>query len=260
VNWNTEKIQHLLRVLIAYINELQRYRYLKVFFGVFIVFFLGLKYGHYSRAETPLTELPQAPEQGTAISIFDFTSYLILKAHSFRDDNRVNTFSTIGVVINPELVKRIKIDPKIVAEKQRLVAQYIELYRPVAERERKKFGIPTAITLAQGLLESDAGGSRLARDNNNHFGIKCFLTTCQKGHCTNYTDDTHKDFFINYNNPWDSFRAHSLFLLKPRYAELFKLSEKDYKGWAKGLQQAGYATDQRYAEKLIKIIEDLDLK
>lgn len=194
-----------------------------------------------------------------SISIFDFTYYLISEVSSNRDDNRVNNFSNIGLIINPDFVKKHKIDPKIVAEKQKIVDDYIKRHKGIAKAEEEKFGIPAAITLAQGLLESDAGGSRLARNNNNHFGIKCFSTTCTKGHCVNYTDDTHKDFFRNYESAWGSFRGHSLLLQKPRYASLYKLKKSDYKGWANGLRKAGYATDKRYGEKLITIIEILNL-
>jgi flagellum-specific peptidoglycan hydrolase FlgJ len=195
----------------------------------------------------------------SGISIFDFTYYLISEISSNRDDNRVNDFSNIGLIINPDFVKKHKIDPKIVAEKQKIVDNYIKRHKGIAKAEEEKFGIPASITLAQGLLESDAGGSRLARNNNNHFGIKCFSTTCTKGHCVNYTDDTHKDFFRNYESAWGSFRGHSLLLQKPRYESLYQLKKSDYKGWAHGLRKAGYATDKRYGEKLIKIIEVLDL-
>ena len=89
--------------------------------------------------------------------------------------------------------------------------------------------------------------------------FKCFSKTCTKGHCVNYTDDSHKDFFRNFKSAWESFRGHSVLLQKPRYKNLYTLKVTDYKGWAKGLQKAGYATDKRYASKLIKIIEILEL-
>jgi flagellum-specific peptidoglycan hydrolase FlgJ len=210
---------------------------------------------------TPNSEVEKSNKSGTdsGISIFDFTYYLISEISANRDDNRVNNFSNIGLIINPDFVKKHKIDPKIVAEKQKIVDNYIKRHKGIAKAEEEKFGIPVAITLAQGLLESDAGGSRLARNNNNHFGIKCFSTTCTKGHCVNYTDDTHKDFFRNYESAWGSFRGHSLLLQKPRYASLYKLKKSNYKGWAYGLQKAGYATDKRYGKKLITIIEVLEL-
>ena len=136
---------------------------------------------------------------------------------------------------------------------------YVKRFAKVAQEEMRKFGIPASITLAQGLLESNVGESLLAVKNNNHFGMKCWEKHCAPGHCTNYKDDTHKDFFRRYNSAWESYRAHSHFLQKERYKSLFGLGRKNYKAWAKGLQKAGYATDQRYASKLIRIIEDLDL-
>ena len=123
----------------------------------------------------------------------------------------------------------------------------------------KKYGIPASITIAQGLLESDAGQSRLAVNNNNHFGIKCFARNCKPGHCSNHSDDSHKDFFRKYKSVWESYRAHSLFLQRSRYQHLRKIPRSDYKSWAKGLSKAGYATDKKYADKLVTLIENLKL-
>lgn len=134
---------------------------------------------------------------------------------------------------------------------------YIERFAPVAIQEMDKFGIPASISLAQGLLESRAGTSRLAVATNNHFGIKCMSKSCKKGHCKNFTDDTHKDFFRNYpDGPWGSWRAHSILLSNGRYKKLHGL---DWKGWADGLQNLGYATDQRYAAALKGIIQRYEL-
>ncbi len=136
---------------------------------------------------------------------------------------------------------------------------YVKRFYKVAQTEMKKYGIPASITLAQGLIESNAGESRLSRKNNNHFGMKCFSKKCGKGHCSNFTDDSHKDFFRKYQTSWDSYRAHSLLLQNKRYQPLFKLDKKDYKSWAHGLKKAGYATDRLYAKKLITLIENLKL-
>ncbi|MEL6925732.1 MAG: glucosaminidase domain-containing protein, partial [Bacteroidota bacterium] len=137
---------------------------------------------------------------------------------------------------------------------------YIRRFAKVAQQEMKKFGIPASIKLAQGLLESNAGKSPLATKNNNHFGIKCFSRKCQKGHCSNFDDDSHKDFFRVYQNSWESYRAHSRFLTKgARYQSLFRLSPNDHRAWATGLQRAGYATDPQYATKLLELIERYDL-
>lgn len=136
--------------------------------------------------------------------------------------------------------------------------KYIERYKDLAMAEMKKYGVPASITLAQGLVESRAGNSRLARQNNNHFGMKCFSRKCGKGHCTNHFDDNHKDFFRVYKSPWESFRSHSKLLQKDRYKPL-KAYKKDYKKWAKGLKKAGYATDKNYDKKLINTIKKYKL-
>jgi len=180
------------------------------------------------------------------------------KAKKF-DDNKAQSFSNLGFVLNPTYAKRHKVDPAIVAEKQRILNDYLKRYSDIAVQEMNRYGIPASITLAQGLLESNAGDSRLAVDANNHFGIKCFSRSCTKGHCKNYTDATHKDFFRVYKNVWESYRAHSLFLQRDRYKHLLKLKKTDYEGWAHGLKKAGYATDKRYAYKLINIVKALDL-
>lgn len=130
---------------------------------------------------------------------------------------------------------------------------YIRRFGSVAVAEMKQYGIPASITIAQGLLETRAGTSGLATKNNNHFGVKCFSRNCRRGHCSNFTDDTHKDFFVKYPNAWASFRAHSQLLTSGRYAKL-KQYGLDYRAWAKGLKQAGYATAPDYAESLIRLI------
>jgi hypothetical protein len=137
--------------------------------------------------------------------------------------------------------------------------EYIKLYLAAAKHQENKHNIPVAITLAQGLHESNAGNSRLAREENNHFGIKCFSKSCKKGHCVNYADDSHKDFFMSFRSAWSCFNYRSQFLHKDRYKHLMKLKKTDYKGWANGLQKAGYATDKNYAKKLIRTIEKYNL-
>jgi len=144
--------------------------------------------------------------------------------------------------------------------KRRKQLAYVKAHHELAATERDRYHIPVSITLAQGLLESNMGESRLARENNNHFGIKCFSKSCQKGHCSNFSDDHHKDFFRIFSTVKDSYEAHSRLLQKDRYRPLFRLDTDDYSGWAHGLKKAGYATDPKYAQKLIRIIEDLDLQ
>lgn len=136
--------------------------------------------------------------------------------------------------------------------------KYIKKYKQLAQKEMRRTGIPASIKMAQALIESRAGSSNLAMKNNNHFGIKCFSKKCKKGHCSNHTDDSHKDFFIKFKSPEDSWMAHSKFIGKSRYERLFNYG-KDYKKWANGLQACGYATDKKYGSKLIRIIEIYDL-
>lgn len=160
----------------------------------------------------------------------------------------------------PKANKEMVVEPAgSMTERRRRQLDYVVRFSKVAQGEMKKYGIPASITLAQGILESDAGNSRLARKHNNHFGIKCHSKHCSKGHCVNYTDDSPKDFFRQYDTAWESFRAHSEFLTRDRYRSLHKLKQTDYKGWARGLEKAGYATGDKYAEKLIRLIEDLKL-
>ena len=135
---------------------------------------------------------------------------------------------------------------------------YIQTYKDVAMEEMREYGIPASITLAQGLLESGAGNSALARDANNHFGIKCHEEW--EGD-TYYMDDDEKDeCFRKYVNAEESFLDHSIFLSsRSRYAALFELDITDYEGWAKGLKEAGYATNPKYAQLLIDRINLYDL-
>ena len=131
---------------------------------------------------------------------------------------------------------------------------YIKKYSDIAVREMKRYHIPASITLAQGLLESGAGQSVLARKSNNHFGIKCGGDW--RGPSVSHDDDARGECFRAYKHPEESYEDHSKFLAgRPRYAGLFKLKITDYKGWAHGLKKAGYATNPQYAEKLIGIIE-----
>lgn len=142
--------------------------------------------------------------------------------------------------------------------RNRAYEEYIEKYREVAIEEMKRYHIPASITLAQGLLESGAGRSELARKSNNHFGIKCGSTW--EGRTVRHNDDAPRECFRAYRHARESYRDHSKFLSTgARYAFLFRLKITDYKGWARGLKKAGYATDPRYAQRLIDIIELYDL-
>jgi len=134
---------------------------------------------------------------------------------------------------------------------------YIARFKNIAIEEMNQYGIPASIKLAQALLESANGNSTLARNANNHFGIKC--TSNWQGRTVLKSDDRPDDCFRVYSNPEESFRDHSEFLLRKRYAALFELNKDDYIGWARGLKQAGYATNPRYAELLISLIERYNL-
>jgi len=134
---------------------------------------------------------------------------------------------------------------------------YIEKYTELAITEQERHAIPASITMAQALLESSAGVSRLATIGNNHFGIKC--GTDWDGDAMHHDDDQLGECFRKYKKPIESFEDHSLFLKRQRYAFLFQYDITDYKAWANGLSRAGYATDPNYPAKLVKIIETYDL-
>ena len=135
---------------------------------------------------------------------------------------------------------------------------YIKTYSGFAVQQMKKYKIPASIILSQGLLESGAGASTLALKSNNHFGIKCHQEW--RGKKVYHDDDEKGECFRKYKNPIESYKDHSEFLTtRGRYSFLFKYSIKDYIKWAQGLSKAGYATDPKYPEKLIKIIEDYSL-
>jgi flagellum-specific peptidoglycan hydrolase FlgJ len=137
-------------------------------------------------------------------------------------------------------------------------AEYITTFAETAKLEMMGYGIPASITLAQGLLESGNGKGELAMKTNNHFGIKCHKGW--EGDYDFHDDDEKGECFRKYNHPMYSFRDHSIFLTtRSRYAFLFNLKPTDYKGWAKGLRKAGYATDPRYPQKLIYLIEKYGL-
>ena len=135
---------------------------------------------------------------------------------------------------------------------------YINQYRDMAIEQQRKHQVPAAITMAQGILESAAGQSELAVQANNHFGVKC--TNDWVGRTIYKDDDTENECFRVYASVDDSYEDHSLFLKRKRYEQLFALPVGDYKNWAYGLKDCGYATDPKYPEKLIRIIEQYNLQ
>jgi len=139
-----------------------------------------------------------------------------------------------------------------------VIKTYIDQYKEIAKDNMRTHGIPASITLAQGILESGSGNGRLAKEANNHFGIKCH--TGWTGNSIKHDDDALQECFRKYRHASESFRNHSLFLSsRARYNDLFKLNKDDYQGWAKGLRKAGYATDPKYPDKLISLIQRYEL-
>ena len=168
------------------------------------------------------------------------------------------------IVEEPKAVAEVisKPSPKLPSSKpltnQEKIENYIKKYSTVAQEEMKAYGIPASITIAQGILESGMGYGRLAVEGNNHFGIKCHKEW--NGKKIFHDDDRKGECFRVYENPSSSYRDHSLFLVnRDRYAFLFDIKPTHYKAWAKGLKKAGYATDPKYPEKLISLIERFDL-
>ena len=161
---------------------------------------------------------------------------------------------TINNVVQKKTIKK---SINTITTEEKIVA-YIEKFGPIAKAEMYKYKIPASITLAQGLLESGFGFGRLASEGNNHFGIKCHSDW--EGKKIYHDDDEKGECFRVYKDPIISYRDHSLFLTtRSRYDFLFNIKSSDYKGWAKGLKKAGYATDPKYPDKLISLIERFDL-
>lgn len=151
----------------------------------------------------------------------------------------------------PEEVKTPEVEAEVKPPSS--TAVYIATYADIAKEEMRRYKIPASITLAQGILESASGKGRLAVKANNHFGIKCHGWTGAKIY---HDDDRSQECFRKYKEAKSSYEDHSKFLTgRGRYADLFKLKQDDYKGWARGLKKAGYATDRKYPDKLISLIE-----
>lgn len=169
-----------------------------------------------------------------------------------KNNNQMPTVGEDGLYPMPEDSGRFERFP--ISDTQ----EYIKTFAEIAQYEMRAFGIPASITLAQGILESGSGRGELTLKTNNHFGIKCH--TGWEGEFDFHDDDAKGECFRKYNHPMYSFRDHSLFLTsRSRYAFLFDYKPNDYKKWAHGLRQAGYATDRQYPQKLIALIERYDL-
>ncbi|MBI3137350.1 MAG: glucosaminidase domain-containing protein [Sphingobacteriales bacterium] len=145
------------------------------------------------------------------------------------------------------------------AQQPETIRNYINTYKELAIAEMRRTGVPASITLAQGIHETMAGTSSLVLKSNNHFGIKC--KTGWTGESVSHDDDARGECFRKYPDAEESYRDHSDFLKKsPRYASLFSLEPTDYTGWAMGLKKAGYATNPRYPQVLIKLVEEYGLQ
>lgn len=174
------------------------------------------------------------------------------KIDTKKPSENTSTNNSAGETVVLEATTRVKVTTE-------LVLKYIDSYKEIAKDNMVKNGIPASITLGQAILESGAGTGPLSVQGNNHFGIKCHKEWT--GASIRHTDDEENECFRKYDDPSHSFRDHSYFLVsRPRYADLFKLGKDDYKAWAKGLKAAGYATDPKYPDKLISLIERYQLQ
>lgn len=191
------------------------------------------------------------------VLLFCLTSCLSKKDIVLQDPNWGNgpSSSTVASSSSPSPVLP---SDEVSLPRSSTAEAYIARYKNIAIQEMNQYGIPASIKLAQALLESGNGNSSLARNANNHFGIKG--TSSWQGKTVLKSDDRPDDRFRVYRTAEESFRDHSEFLLRKRYAALFELDRDDYKGWARGLKKAGYATNPRYAELLINLIERYDLQ
>ncbi len=174
------------------------------------------------------------------------TERVVVKTNT--DDPKTEAETPSEIVVNPEARKTFASSTE----------EYIHNYSGIAKEEMRRYKIPASITLAQGILESSSGQGRLAVEGNNHFGIKCHDWTGDKIY---HDDDARQECFRKYRHAKESFEDHSAFLTsRGRYAKLFQLDIDDYEGWAKELRAAGYATDRKYPDKLIGLIERFNLQ
>lgn len=186
--------------------------------------------------------------------ILAFSAFLLFSCGSKKGTSPNNDRRNVGTHAQRTNNVRKELPAKRYAD---VVDEYIDLFAETAKEEMRLYKIPASITLAQGILESGAGRGDLTRRANNHFGIKCHDWTGDKAY---HDDDRRGECFRKYDDPRTSYRDHSLFLAqRRRYAALFDLAPDDYKGWARGLKSAGYATDRLYPRKLIDLIERYSL-
>lgn len=253
-------------VLPAYFRRLRAHWFNLLILGLFIHLLfqkdITIRFQLQDREWVPTTASvmpgPSPKKMNHLLPIGGEKQYSTEKKKAAKEDRRANNFSNLTFILSPTYAKRKNVSESIVQEKIGNCLDYLRRYLGEAQQEMREHGIPASITLAQGLLESNAGDSRLARESNNHFGIKC-RSKCRGCTCRNYTDDDIYDMFRVFEKPLESYQEHSKLLTSKRYRHLLKLGRRNYKDWAHGLKKAGYATDKRYAEKLIQIIETLKL-
>jgi flagellum-specific peptidoglycan hydrolase FlgJ len=239
--------------------------------GIYILFFKDISIQfNLNSAQTPAVAEQQSlrPEQGRAQVLPaamrgsqppEQSPRQNVSSNPIKWDPRGEAdFSNLTFVLRPDYAEQHRIRPEVVEAKIKKCEDYVEEFKRIAIREMEEKSIPASITLAQGLLESNAGESDLATESNNHFGIKC-RSKCRGCTCRNYSDDDIYDMFRVFESVEASFQEHSKLLNSARYRHLLDLRVTDYRGWARGLKKAGYATDKHYADKLIQIIEFLEL-
>jgi flagellum-specific peptidoglycan hydrolase FlgJ len=240
--WSTTK--NIFQILWEFATTIRTNAKVYAYFKVFMVAMIIIWYYEY-KDKLPHFSQNNNPQKIATMSLlpisFDFTSN---ETEDIIQNDVVNRNEAA-----PAAIKSLKVID---------VNTFIERFKMVAKTESEIYHIPASIILAQGIIESHTGNSKLAKNNNNFFGIKCFSKNCPEGHCTNHNDDHHKDFFRKYQNPWYSFRAHSQMLTNGKYKTLCSNSN-DYKKWAKGLKKLGYATDKTYDKKIVAIIEQYNL-
>ena len=199
-------------------------------------------------------------------NIFFCLILLVTTSCAFKKTLVKPTKKKVVKVVEKEPIKLPSVDQKRHVEElkdkkenlNKYTLEYIEKFAPIAVKKMHTHKIPASITLAQGVLESGSGRSELALKSNNHFGIKCH--TNWSGESVTHDDDAKGECFRKYEYSETSYEDHSAFLTqRKRYEFLFSYGVKEYKKWARGLKDAGYATDPKYPEKLIKIIEDYQL-
>lgn len=188
-----------------------------------------------------------------------------VKVETKSPNSQVNNLPVKSVETKPVIKKdsvKSKTEVLEATSKVKVTAQmvndYVDKFKEIAKHNMREHGVPASITLAQAILESGAGTGALCLKANNHFGIKCHKEW--GGDSVSHDDDAPQECFRKYEEPSQSFTDHSLFLTsRPWYAPLFKLQKNDYKGWAFGLKKSGYATDPKYPNKLIGLIEKYQL-